>query len=120
MSVNIGLGIDVGGTNTDAVLIDLGERKILSFAKAPTTKDDLAKGISDALKRLGRSDDYGHHVSTLIKGQSVPDNIPIAVPWDEVTVRVPASAKRIRGKLNVPRERFRTNDAGEYVWAGKR
>ncbi len=54
MSQNIGLGIDVGGTNTDAVLIDLGERKILSFAKAPTTKDDLAKGISDVLKRLDR------------------------------------------------------------------
>ncbi len=54
MSQNIGLGIDVGGTNTDAVLIDLGERKILSFAKAPTTKDDLAKGIGDVLKRLDR------------------------------------------------------------------
>ena len=54
MSVNIGLGIDVGGTNTDAVLIDLGERKILSFAKAPTTKDDFAKGIADVLRRLDR------------------------------------------------------------------
>ncbi len=54
MSLNIGLGIDVGGTNTDAVLIDLGERRVLSFAKAPTTKEDLAKGISDALKRLER------------------------------------------------------------------
>lgn len=54
MSLNIGLGIDVGGTNTDAVLIDLGERRILSFAKAPTTKDDLAKGIGDVLKRLDR------------------------------------------------------------------
>lgn len=54
MSSNIGLGIDVGGTNTDAVLIDLSERKVLSFAKAPTTKDDLSKGIDDVLKRLDR------------------------------------------------------------------
>jgi N-methylhydantoinase A/oxoprolinase/acetone carboxylase beta subunit len=54
MSSNIGLGIDVGGTNTDAVLINLTERKILSFAKAPTTKDDLAKGIDDVLNRLDR------------------------------------------------------------------
>lgn len=54
MSQTVGLGIDVGGTNTDAVLIDLGERRLLSFAKAPTTKDDLAKGISDVLKRLDR------------------------------------------------------------------
>lgn len=54
MSSNIGLGIDVGGTNTDGVLIDLGERRVLSFAKASTTKDDLAKGIDDVLKRLDR------------------------------------------------------------------
>jgi N-methylhydantoinase A/oxoprolinase/acetone carboxylase beta subunit len=54
MSSTIGLGIDVGGTNTDAVLIDLEERKILSFAKSPTTKEDLARGIEDVLHRLER------------------------------------------------------------------
>ena len=54
MGSRIGLGIDVGGTNTDAVLIDLEERKILSFAKAPTTRDDFARGIHDVLYRLDR------------------------------------------------------------------
>ncbi|MGQ9648195.1 MAG: hydantoinase/oxoprolinase N-terminal domain-containing protein, partial [Thermodesulfobacteriota bacterium] len=54
MSSTIGLGIDVGGTHTDAVLIDLDERKILSFAKSPTTKEDLARGIDDVLHRLER------------------------------------------------------------------
>jgi N-methylhydantoinase A/oxoprolinase/acetone carboxylase beta subunit len=54
MGSKIGLGIDVGGTNTDAVLIDLEEGKILSFAKAPTTRDDLARGIRDVLYRLDR------------------------------------------------------------------
>lgn len=54
MSQTIGLGIDVGGTNTDAVLIDLGERRILSFAKAPTTRGDLSAGICEVLRRLDR------------------------------------------------------------------
>src|SRR4030042_5996637 len=54
MTLNVGLGIDVGGTNTDAVLVDLKEKKVLSFAKAPTTKDDLARGIRDVLNRLDR------------------------------------------------------------------
>lgn len=54
MKLNVGLGIDVGGTNTDVVLIDLPSKKILSISKAPTTKDDLARGIDDALKRLER------------------------------------------------------------------
>ena len=48
----IGLGIDVGGTNTDSVLIDLENKKVLSFAKAATTRADLALGISDSLEGL--------------------------------------------------------------------
>jgi N-methylhydantoinase A/oxoprolinase/acetone carboxylase beta subunit len=55
MDFNVGLGIDVGGTNTDAVLIDLLSKEILSFAKALTTQDDLARGIEDALKKLDAS-----------------------------------------------------------------
>lgn len=41
------LGIDVGGTFTDAVIIDDGT--IVSTAKRRTTKDNLMKGITDAL-----------------------------------------------------------------------
>jgi N-methylhydantoinase A/oxoprolinase/acetone carboxylase beta subunit len=48
------LGIDVGGTNTDSVLIDLENKKILSFAKAPTTRADLALGIAESLRGLER------------------------------------------------------------------
>jgi len=45
----------------------------------------------------------------LVKDQAVPESIPFAVPWEELEkrkVKVPAYVKRIRGKLNVPRERF--------------
>jgi len=52
MNLSVGLGIDVGGTNTDAVLINLLSKEILSVSKAPTTQDDLARGIDDALKKL--------------------------------------------------------------------
>jgi hypothetical protein len=53
---------------------------------------------------------------------TVPDWIPPAMPWEQVEkkfkAKVPARAKKIRGKLNVPRERFRLTEEGEYVWAG--
>ncbi|MDF2685219.1 MAG: dihydropyrimidinase [Clostridia bacterium] len=48
----ISLGIDTGGTYTDAVIFDFLSKKILSKAKALTTKDDLSKGIGNALDSL--------------------------------------------------------------------
>ena len=41
------LGLDVGGTFTDAVIID-GHR-VVSTAKRRTTKDNLMQGIGEAL-----------------------------------------------------------------------
>ena len=57
---------------------------------------------------------FTRYLKNLVKEQSVPENIPFAVPWDEIKVAVPAQVKRIRGKLNVPRERFRTTSDGQY------
>ena len=41
----IRLGIDTGGTYTDAVVIDTDSLEVLAKAKALTTKEDLARGI---------------------------------------------------------------------------
>jgi len=49
------LGIDVGGTFTDAVIIDGGT--IISSAKWRTTKDNLMNGITDALGAVMRDVD---------------------------------------------------------------
>ena len=43
------IGIDVGGTNTDAVLMD--ERRVLAEVKTPTTPD-VTSGIVSALRSL--------------------------------------------------------------------
>ena len=48
----IGLGIDAGGTFTDAVLYDFSTRKVLSKAKSPTTRPDLTIGIRGAMDGL--------------------------------------------------------------------
>ncbi len=45
------LGIDTGGTFTDAVLLD-EENGILATAKSPTTSQDLTVGIKNSLKKL--------------------------------------------------------------------
>ena len=46
------LGVDTGGTYTDAVIYDDCSSVLLAKAKAPTTHDDLAIGISAAINRV--------------------------------------------------------------------
>ena len=50
------LGIDTGGTCTDAVVLD-GEREVVAAAKAETTHHDLSLGIGEAVRAvLGQGD----------------------------------------------------------------
>ena len=48
----IGIGIDTGGTCTDAVVFDTSDHQVLSQCKTLTTKQDLKEGILTALKGL--------------------------------------------------------------------
>jgi len=54
--IKIGLGIDAGGTYTDAVVYDLEKNLTISKAKALTTKWDFTLGIKRAMEKL----DQGH------------------------------------------------------------
>ncbi len=51
----LGLGIDTGGTYTDAAILDIDNGKVLSKAKALTTRNDLSIGIANAIGKLDRS-----------------------------------------------------------------
>ena len=56
------LGIDTGGTFTDAVLLDT-DMRLVAKAKALTTYDDLSRGISKALDNvLATSGAERHHI----------------------------------------------------------
>ena len=48
----IGLGIDAGGTYTDAVLYDFHREQVIASSKALTTHDDYASGIGESLDSL--------------------------------------------------------------------
>jgi N-methylhydantoinase A/oxoprolinase/acetone carboxylase beta subunit len=52
MKQKLGIGIDTGGTYTDAVIYDFTEKKVVAAAKALTTRQDLSIGILDALALL--------------------------------------------------------------------
>ena len=50
--MKIGIGIDTGGTCTDAVAFDLDANTLLAKGKSLTTREDLSIGIGNALDKL--------------------------------------------------------------------
>jgi N-methylhydantoinase A len=66
------LGVDVGGTFTDAVLVD-GEQ--IHTAKLPTTPDDQSRAVIAAIDEvLGRAGVRGSEVETFAHGMTVGTN----------------------------------------------
>jgi N-methylhydantoinase A len=66
------LGVDVGGTFTDAALLD-GER--LHTAKVPSTPDDQSRGVMDAVEEVLRRAGTGHsEVQSFTHGMTVGTN----------------------------------------------
>lgn len=50
--MKIGIGIDTGGTCTDAIIYRFENGEVLAYSKTATTKEDLSKGIGKALQEL--------------------------------------------------------------------
>lgn len=50
--MKLGIGIDTGGTYTDAVLVNLDTGAVMAQAKALTTRHQLSIGIEEALQRV--------------------------------------------------------------------
>ena len=57
---------------------------------------------------------FDSYFKSLVRDQTVPEGIPFAVPYDKIKQPVPKSVQKIRGKLNVPRERFWLTSYGQY------
>lgn len=66
--------------------------------------------------------DFRQAFKRIIDDEALPENIPWAVPYDDLEkqrrIKVPAKVKSVRGKLNVPRERFHLRGKTQYLWAG--
>jgi hypothetical protein len=64
--------------------------------------------------------DFAKFFRATVNAETVPDGIPPATPWEELEKKGVSvtQAKKVRGKLNVPRERFRQKKDSSFIWAG--
>ena len=67
---SINVGVDVGGTFTDFMLVD-SDKGIFRTAKVPTTVDDRAKGFLEGIAKLGVSPS---EISWLVHGTTAGTN----------------------------------------------
>lgn len=66
------IGIDVGGTFTDAIALDVDQGRILAAFKVPSTPHDPAVGVISALQRIAESHDV--EGATVCHGTTVGTN----------------------------------------------
>jgi hypothetical protein len=88
-------------------------------------KFDASENQSKKLLALDASyESVAKFLKETVADESDPAGVSSAIPWDELAAKKkwkPSELKKaqaVRGKLNVPRERFRATEDGELVWAG--
>jgi hypothetical protein len=89
-------------------------------------KFDASENESKKLLALDASNEsFTKFLKETVADESVPAGIPPAVPWDDLAAKKKwttaqlKKAQALRGKLNVPRERFRQTPETEFLRAGK-
>ena len=91
--VRYGLGVDTGGTFTDAVIVDMDDFSIIAKKKSPTTHEDLSIGLYNVVDAVLSSTDIDPSqivsvgISTTLATNSVLENMGgrvglILIGWD--------------------------------------
>lgn len=87
----LGLGIDSGGTYTDAVIWDFSDRKVVAKSKSLTTHHNLILGICDAISKLPSSLLKRVQLTSLsttlatnavVEERGYPVGLIVLSPWD--------------------------------------
>jgi len=91
------IGIDTGGTYTDAVLLDKESGKIIATAKKPTTHYQLAQGTGDALTELlAKSDLAPEQISAVVVSSTLATNCVVENKGARVAIIVIGYVKHFK------------------------
>lgn len=94
----------------------------LEAEKAREKAEENGEATPPSAKPKTDAASFCREFKRIIEDETVPAGFPFAVPYEDLEKKlkkkVPAKLRSIRGKLNVPRERFHRQDDGMYSWAG--
>jgi len=102
--LKLGLGIDTGGTYTDAVIYDFEGKNVLAKAKALTTKDNLATGIIESLSSL--PEEYFRDIQLVSLSTTLATNACVEGKFSRGRLILigydPELLKKLRAKYGLP------------------
>jgi hypothetical protein len=94
----------------------------LEYEKAREKAEEDGDPTPERPKLVIDSSSFARKLKEVVEEETVPDGFPFGVDYDELEKKLkkepPAKLKKVRGKLNVPRERFHSVGPGQYKWAG--
>ena len=94
----------------------------LEYEKAREKAEEDGDPAPARPKLVADSSSFSRTFKDVVEEETVPEGFPFGVDYDELEKKLkkeaPAKLKKVRGKLNVPRERFHSVGPGRYKWAG--
>jgi hypothetical protein len=105
--------------------LDLGKRVVTDQIRALSTNQQVGDLFGLTGSDAASYESFAKFLKDTVMDETVPAGIPPAVSWDDLAAKKKWSsaqlkkAAAVRGKLNVPRERFQINGDGEFVRAGR-
>ncbi len=104
-STDIWIGLDTGGTFTDAVALD-GERRIIASAKALTTRWDLSLGLAAAIRAVLHKlppDMRREHVSLVSVSTTLATNAVVENRFSPICIILAGFDERMVERANLKR-----------------
>ena len=109
----LGIGIDTGGTCTDAVIYDLDTKEILATGKTQTTKSNLEIGIGKVLEQL--PDDLLHKAEAIALSTTLATNACVENKGSRAKLLLIGAAPEMIERLQKTLSGYGINDISQIV-----
>jgi len=95
---------------------------LLGFDKTCAKAEEQGDPVPERPKPKADAAAFARQFKAIVEEETVPEGFEFGTDYDDLAKKlkkaIPAKLKKVRGKLNVPRERFHSVGKSQYKWAG--